>query len=226
MDEFDANTIPYDEHDDHDDAQVSGGSNRRSFLKAAVVGSAAAVAVSGVGAATLTLTGRHTGLTRFVALGATVSGPTSDACTTNTSDPLAEQTTYNKQESIYLWFKVNNVPGGTYTFNISPTIGGPLTIVKYQGATSNVHVYEYAGGSTSFACHPPSLSGLPKAIATSTALPIHVKFTGTKDLLLQVHLQGKKGNSGGTVNLTVTLYQGSTTGGTVEATKNVSFTLA
>lgn len=222
MDEFDANTTSYDET--IDDAQIVHGSNRRNFLKAAVVGSAAAVAVSGVGAATLTLTGRHTGLTRFVALTNTVSGVTSDACTTDTGDTPADKTTFNNQESIYFWFKVNNVPGGTYTFDVSPTIGGSSTIVDYQ-ASNNVKVYEYTGGSTNFSCEPPSLSGLPTASGTANALPITVTFTGSKDLLLELHLQGKSGNPGGDVTLTATLYQGSGTGGTVEASKSATFTI-
>ncbi|HEX8728924.1 MAG TPA: hypothetical protein VF739_09895, partial [Ktedonobacterales bacterium] len=83
MDEFDSDTTPYNESPNEQHIE---GSSRRKFLKAAVVGSAAAVAVSGVGAATLTLTGHHTGLKKFLVLGDTLSTVTSASCTTDSSD--------------------------------------------------------------------------------------------------------------------------------------------
>lgn len=231
MDEFDVNTTSYD---DSGDEHALHGSSRRNFLKAAVVGSAAAVAAGGVGAATLTLTGHHTGLKRIVGLDGLVSGVTSDACTTNTSDPLADQKSFNKQESLYFWFKVNNVPAGTYTFNVTPTIdaankpaytsGGSL--LQYQSGSNDVHVYQYTPGDANFTCNPPSLAGLPTALKTQDTLTITVTTSATKDLLLQVHLQGEKDNPGGSVTLTGKLYQGTGTGGAVEATASTTFSIA
>lgn len=230
MDEFDVNTTSYDESGEE---HANNGSSRRNFLKAAVVGSAAAVAAGGVGAATLTLTGHHTGLKRFVGLNDLVSGVTSASCTTNTSDPLHDQTSFNKQESLYFWFKVNNVPAGTYTFGVSPTIdpankpaytsGGSL--VQYQSGSNDVNVYQYTPSDANFTCNPPSLSGLPSALKTQNTLTITVTTSATKDLLLQVHLQGEKDNPGGSVTLTGTLYQGTGTGGAHEATASATFTI-
>ncbi len=233
MDEFDVNTTP----DDHSgEEQALHGSSRRNFLKAAVVGSAAAVAAGGVGAATLTLTGHHTGLKRIVGLDGLVSGVTGNACTTNTQDPLGDKTSFNQQESIYFWFKVNNVPAGTYTFDVAPPIdlasvkkytsGGPL--LQYQSGSNDVNVYQYTPSDATFECEPPSLASLQTLtpLGTQDTLPIIVITTATKDLLLQVHLQGEKDNPGGSVTLTGTLYQGTGTGGAVEKSANATFTIA
>lgn len=241
MDEFDVNTTPYDETSDT--SQVNG-SSRRSFLKAAVIGSAAAVAVSGAGAATLTLTGHHTGLTRFVALTNEASGLTGHACTTDTGTgeegTLAEKGSqdnpFQTQESIYFWFKVNNVPVGTYTFDFSPPAAAfdtadytSGTLVMYNDSSTNdVNVYEYAAGSTNFDCSPPSLSSLssssvtPSGSSGSAPITFDVK-NSAKDVLLQVHLKGRKKNPGGSVALTATLYQGTDDTGAVEATASVTF---
>jgi hypothetical protein len=216
MDEFDNNTTPYDETGDEQHAE---GSSRRTFLKAAVIGSATAVAVSGVGAATLTLTGRHTGLTRFVTLGATVSGLTGHACTTGTTSPYPEKggqgDPYTNQESIYFWCKVNNVPTGNYSFSISPTpaantqsnySSGPIFMFN-DSSSNDVNVYEYTVGTT-FECSPTTDSGLPlpAATATNTAASISFAVIGSaKDVLLQVHLKGIKNNPGGSVTMTATL---------------------
>ncbi len=234
MDEFDVNTTSDDQSGEE---QALNGSSRRNFLKAAVVGSAAAVAAGGVGAATLTLTGHHTGLKRLVGLTDLVSGVTSAACTTNTQDPLGEKDTFNTQESIYFWFKVNNVPAGTYTFDVSPTIdpaskpqytsGGSL--VQYQSGSNDVHVYQYTPSDATFACNPPALTGptgLPTPLKTQDTLTITVTTSATKDLLLQVHLQGEKNNPGGSVTLTGTLYQGTGTGGSVESHASANFTIS
>jgi len=213
MDEFDANTTPYDETGD---SQQPAGPSRRSFLKAAVVGSAAVVAASGAGAATLALTGHHTGLKKYVPFigGATLSGVTSDACTTGTSDQpdgiKDDQTTFNKQESIYFWAAFHNVPAGTYVIDVSPPITAS-TLVVYQSSTQSpaVKLYEYAAGTMPFTCHPSSLSDLPKTSATANSVAISFTLTSDSDVLLQIHLQGNnQTKTTQTLVLTATLYNG------------------
>lgn len=240
MDEFDVHTTPYDASGD---TPQTSGSSRRSFLKAAVIGSAAAVAVSGAGAATLTLTGHHTGLKRFVTLTNEASGLTGHACTTDTgtgdAGTLAEKGSqtnpFQNQESIYFWFKVNNVPVGTYTFDFSPPAAAfsqsdytSGTLVMYNdGSANDVNAYEYAAGTANFDCSPPSLTSLSSdatlsGSAGSAPLTFDVK-NSAKDVLIQVHLKGIKNNPGGSVTLTATLYQGSDDTGPVEATASDTF---
>lgn len=224
MDEFDVNTTSND-HSGEDHA--NNGSSRRNFLKAAVVGSAAAVAAGGVGAATLTLTGHHTGLKRIVGLDGLVSGVTSAACVTKSQVQVDDQDTFNQQDTIFFWFKVNNVPAGTYTFDILPKIGGSSTIIDYRNSSSasNVRVYE---GPFTFECHPTTQGqNLPNSlkIASSTVLPITFTAAGGDNVLLEALLGGKQGNTGGAITLTATLYQGTDTTGTVEATGSANFTI-
>lgn len=206
MDGFDSDTTPYE---DTNDPQHAEGSSRRSFLKAAVVGSAAAVAVTGVGAATLTLTGRHTGLTRFVVLGDTISGITADACTTDSSDAVKN----SFHDSIYFWAKFNHVPAGQYTMDISPSLPTPTVdpVVDYQGGGNNVFIYSYPGGDSSFTCNPSTLPDTNNAINTQmNILPTTFKTLSDGDVLLELHL---KPGATGTVTLTAELFQGSTATG-------------
>lgn len=216
MDEFTRNDMPFDENGEE---HAENGSSRRNFLKAAVAGSAAAVAVGGVGAATLTLTGHHTGLKRYLALDGLVSGVTSDACTTNTSEKLHDQTTYNKNESLFFWFLVKNVPAGSYTFNISPAITSSSLVQFQTSSSNNVIVYE---GVYSFACNPTYFADAGTNILNhGSSLPITVTASGGKDLLLEVHLQAA--NTTGTtqtVTLTGNLYKGTTTN--LEATSTAA----
>lgn len=214
MDGFDSDTTPYE---DTNDPQHAEGSSRRSFLKAAVVGSAAAVAVTGVGAATLTLTGRHTGLTRFVVLSDTISGITADGCTTDSSD--SEKDTFGS-DSIYLWAKFNHVPQGEYTIQVSPKL--PTTQVKYQDKGNDVMIHVYPGGDSSFKCNP---STLPTSFfASKKTLPITFTTTSDGDVLLELHLKPVK-DATGSVTLTVELFQGKSATGTPIDSVDVKFSV-
>lgn len=204
MDEFDSNTTPFNESQNEQHAE---GSSRRTFLKAAVVGSAAAVAVSGVGAATLTLTGHHTGLKKYLALTDSLSGVTGKACTTDSSDN--EQTSFH--DSIYFWAKFNAVPAGTYTIDVSPTI--PDGKVDYQSSGNNVFIYNYPGGDSSFDCNPPSLPDSTTALVKQKTLTVTFTTPSDGDVLLQLHLTPTV--TSGTDTLTAKLYQGTGTGGTL-----------
>lgn len=218
MDEFDSNTTPMNES--HDEQHVEG-SSRRTFLKAAVVGSATAVAVSGVGAAAFTLTGHHTGLRKYLALTDTISGVTGNACTTDSSDN-SKSSFHN--DSIYFWAKFNGLPSGTYTIDVSPTI--PDGDVDYQagGSGNNVFIYTFAGGDSSFDCNPSSLPDTNTAVVKQHALFVTFTTSSDGDVLLELHLNPST-NSGSDI-LTATLYQGTGTGGAVvdTAQATISFT--
>ncbi len=200
MDEFDSNTTPDNESQNE---QHPEGSSRRTFLKAAVVGSAAAVAVSGVGAATLTLTGHHTGLKKFLALNDTLSGVHSDACTTTSDD--VEQDTFGN-DTIFFWAKFDAVPAGTYTIDLSPEPGGSGSIIDYpNGAGNYAQVVFYAGGDSSFTCNPATLpsSGF---VAQQSSVPVTFTTPSDGDVLFWLHV---KGSSSGTETLTASLYHAS-----------------
>ena len=225
MDEFDANITPSDEANE---TQHPAGTSRRNFLKAAVVGSAAAVAASGVGAATLTLTGHHTGLKKYVPFigGTGLSGVTGDACTTNTGGTIVDQSSYNKQESIYFWVAFHNVPAGDHVIDVSPTIGGPSTIVDYQNPSSSVKLYEYGAGAMPFTCHPSSLTSLPAPTMTTDTVPISFHLSNPADVLLQIHLQGNGTNTSNViVALTATLYKGTESPANVTDSETATFTI-
>lgn len=213
MDEFDANTTPYDEASD---TQSSAGTSRRNFLKAAVVGSAAAVAVSGAGAAALTLTGHHTGLKKYVPFigDATLSGVTGDGCTT-TSDDLSKETTTFGTDSIYFWAKFNNLPAGQYTIGVTPTIDPHNTTwtaghsgICFQSGSNSANVYALDASAATYSCHPSSLPNPGDTPYSQNTLPITFSVTDGQDALLQLHLSPEK-NFTGTITITATLYTGS-----------------
>lgn len=214
MAEFDNDMTP---SEDTDDSQHAEGSSRRSFLKAAVVGSAAAVAVTGVGAATLTLTGRHTGLTRFVVLTDTISGVTADACTTDSSDSVKD----SFHDSIYFWAKFNHVPKGTYTIDVTPAL--PTSLVDYQGSGNNVFIYNYPGGDSSFTCNPKTLPNTDDALKKKHYLPVTFTTPSDGDVLLELHLFPA---GTGSVTLTAHLYEGTTTSGTEVDSASHPFTVS
>lgn len=225
MDEFDNNTTPMDESHEtpetHAEQHVAG-SSRRTFLKAAVVGSAAAVAVSGAGVATLKMTGHHTGLTKFLVLGDTISGITESACTTKSNDTKSTPPDTYNSETIFFWFKFNAVPKGTYYFDVSPEPGssGAPVYLSSSGASA-VQVVAYANGA-SFTCNPPSnpTSGF---VAQQSTLPVSFTTTSDGDVLLWLHT---KGNTTGTnLQVTATLYQGTPPSGTAVGSATATFTL-
>lgn len=202
MDEFDSNTTPFNESQNEQHAE---GSSRRTFLKAAVVGSAAAVAVSGVGAATLTLTGHHTGLKKYLALTDSLSGVHSDACTTTSGDVM--QDTFGN-DTIFFWAKFDAVPAGTYTIDLSPEPGGSGSIVDYpNGAGNYVQIVFYAGGDSSFTCNPATLpDSNADYLAQQASAPVTFTTPSDGDVLFWLHV---KGSSSGTETLTASLYHAS-----------------
>lgn len=210
MDEFDANTTPYDETGD---SQHPAGPSRRSFLKAAVVGSAAVVAASGAGAATLALTGHHTGLKKYVPFigDATLSGVTSDACTTDSSD--SPQSDFGS-DSIYFWAKFNDLPAGPYTIGVTPTIdpqgtnwSSGLSGLAFNSASNCANVYVLDASKATYTCNPPSLPNPGDTPYSQNTLPINFSAADGQDALFQLHIKAEKGFTG-TVTITATLYTG------------------
>jgi hypothetical protein len=222
MDEFDSDTTSFSESTNEQHLE---GSSRRKFLKAAVVGSAAAVAVSGVGAATLSLTGHHTGLRKFLVLGDTLSTVTSHACTTNSDD--VSQSTFGN-DTIFIWFKFDGVPAsgsGYYTFDVSPEPGASGSPVAFPpgSGSSYVQVVAYPGG-VSFTCNPSSLpsSGF---VQQQSTLPVTFQTSSDGDVLLWLHVKST-GTTTGSVSLTAALYQGTTATGTPVDSAVATFTLS
>lgn len=221
MDEFDANTTPYDEASD---TQSSAGTSRRNFLKAAVVGSAAAVAVSGAGAAALTLTGHHTGLKKYVPFigDATLSGVTGDGCTTDTGDSPSDKTAFGP-DSIYFWAKFNNLPAGQYTIGITidngvgtnlsvdafhATYGAGMSGVGFQSNAQSVNVYALDQKDATFTCHPSTLPDHGNAATSQNSLPVVFSVADGQDALLQLHLSPDSGDPALTIHMTASLYTG------------------
>lgn len=218
MDEFDSNTIPSGES--HDEQHVEG-SSRRTFLKAAVVGSATAVAVSGVGAAAFTLTGHHTGLKKYLALTDSISGVTETACVTDSS--FSAQDSFGN-DSIFFWTKFNSVPAGTYTIDVSPTL--PTAVVGYQstGQGNFTQVVAYSGG-VSFTCHPsdtPTASSSISYVAQQPHVPVTFTTGSDGDVVLWLHL---KGIADGSSTLTATLYVGTDDSGTNVGSASATITV-
>jgi hypothetical protein len=192
------------------------GQSRRDILKAAVVGSAAVAAVAGAGSAALALTGRKelNPLNQIEWIMPASPGDPCAVCTTETNPTnYITQNTFNGNQSMFLWLRFLNVPAGTYSVGVSPTIQPKSstscptsTPFKYQSPSAAVT--QWALAPKNFECHPHALSELPTGTSTNS-LPASFTFTGTKCLLVQVHLDYcASGNN--TYTVTGYLKQGST----------------
>jgi hypothetical protein len=191
------------------------GQSRRDLLKAAVVGSAAVAAAAGAGSAALALTGQRS-LNPLNQIEWILPGSPGDpcaVCTTNTSaNNFSNKDTFNGSESMFLWLRFLNVPGGTYTVDVSPTIQSSsanscstATPFQYQNDKA---VKQWILSPQNFACHPHAMSEL-SSVQPTGSLPASFSFTGTHCLLVQVHLKYcASGNH--TFTVTGTLKQGST----------------
>jgi len=172
------------------------GQNRRDLLKAAVVGSAAVAAVAGAATAGLALTGKNpvNPLNRIFSVTEFSPGAPCAICTTGTNpDNFVDETTFNGNQSMFLWIRFLNVPAGSYTIDVSPTIQPSTasscptsTPFQYQSPHNAVTQWELPAGNR--ACHPAKLSDLPSGTSTD-ALPASFTLASTEDLLVQVHLQ-------------------------------------
>lgn len=183
------------------------GQSRRAFLKAAVVGSAAVAAVGSAAAGGLALAHKAPPLTfRFGTSAATISPNDPCAVCTTGTDPTAyaDQDTFNNQESLFIWVRFINVPAGSYTLDVTPTIQpstascGTATPLTYQSKKSAVTSWVLPAGG--LACHPAALTDLPTG-TSSDSLPVSFTITSTKDLLVQVHAQN---NCTGSRDITIT----------------------
>jgi hypothetical protein len=171
------------------------GQSRRDLLKAAVVGSAAVAAAAGAGSAALALTGQRS-LNPLNQIEWILPGSPGDPCAVCTTDTnennFSTKNTFNGSESMFLWLRFLNVPGGTYTVDVSPIIQPKSanscptsTPFKYQSA--NAAVRRWVLPHKNYDCHPRSMSEVPGG-TNSDSLPVSFTFTGTSTLLVQVHL--------------------------------------
>jgi hypothetical protein len=169
------------------------GQSRRTVLKAAVIGSAAVAAVAGAGTAGLALAGKNP-LNRIFTVTQFSPGDPCAICTTGTNPShFEDETSFNGQQSIFLWIRFLDVPGGTYTIDVSPTIqpstaSSCSTSTPFQYQSTHNAVTQWVLDPGNMACHPEALDDLPSGTHTD-ALPASFNFTGTKDLLVQVHIQ-------------------------------------
>jgi hypothetical protein len=170
------------------------GQNRRNLLKAAVIGSAAVAATAGAGTAAAALTGRKE-LNPLNQIAWIIKGSPGDpcaVCTTDTNeDNYATQDTFHGQ-SMFLWLRFLNVPAGSYSVDVSPTIQPSTasscptsTPFRYQSPQNAVT--QWALEPKNFECHPRTLKEVPGGTG-SDALPVNFTITATKCLLVQVHL--------------------------------------
>ncbi|HEX9413063.1 MAG TPA: hypothetical protein VF916_06125, partial [Ktedonobacterales bacterium] len=200
--------------------------NRRTFLKAAVVGTAAVAAVGGAGTAALALSGRKpASLLSFSTPQATPSPEAPCAvCTTGTVEPFQDENSFGKN-SLFLWIRFINVAAGSYTIDVTPTIqpqGSSCTVstpFSYQQNMSNVDAWVFAAGG--LACHPAMLSDWASGSVTgSDFLPQSFTIATSKDLAVRVHL---KGDCSGTFTVTALLKSGNTT--VLSCTHDITITL-
>jgi hypothetical protein len=170
------------------------GQSRRDLLKAAVVGSAAVAAAAGAGSAALALTGNKSlnplNQIQWILPGSPVS--LCAVCTTDTNENSFSNKDTFGGESMYLWLRFLNVPGGNYTVDVSPEIQPSTanncstdTPFRYQNSQS---VKQWILPPQNFACHPHAMSELSNVQPTGS-LPASFTFTSTHCLLVRVHLQ-------------------------------------
>jgi hypothetical protein len=196
-------------------------SSRRKFLKTLLVGSAAAAAG---GAATYVAIERvgSAPLSNYKFIGATNSSGASgaSACTTGT-DPkdYKPQTEYKNSESIFLWGLFTNLPAGSYTMSIDPTIEAksgaicttnPFEYNDKSSSKENAQLYDLEPSAVSWTCSPPKQASLPTRTRGGGSLedvfstPITV--AAGDDLQIQIHM--KNGcDAGGTYQVTISLFQ-------------------
>src|SRR5260221_5020335 len=205
-----------DNFDDSVQSDSGDGRSRRAFLKAAVVGSAAVAAVGGASAAGLALAHKVPQLPLRFAGAAEVVSPNEPCavCTTGTNpDNFVDQDTFNNNESMFLWVRFINIPAGSYTIDVTPTIQSqnsacvPATPLQYQSPHNSVTSWVLPAGG--LACHPAKLSDLPGG-TSSDSLPASFSTAQIQDLMVAVHLQNGC-TTASDVTIHASLKRGSTT---------------
>jgi hypothetical protein len=92
---------------------------------------------------------------------------------------------------MFLWLRFLNVPAGTYTVDVTPTIqpnGSPCTTstpFRYQSAQAAVT--QWALTPMNYQCHPLSISEVHGG-THSDKLPVSFTINAIKAVLVQVHL--------------------------------------
>jgi hypothetical protein len=191
------------------------GQTRRTFLRAAVVGSALAATAVGAGAAVV----------RATPLGPRLLGsvqPVTDQVSGQVVfDPCFEDTNFISLSSFnvhngnaspgsfFLWFTAYNLPAGTYTISISPDPGDATTPFKLADAGNGAFLFKLAANTAS---QCPSSDPTDQVAAGHTVDDVFpYTFTGANsDLQLKVHLAYDGGTltSDATYSYTGTLQNG------------------
>lgn len=182
-------------------SESTDGQNRRSFLKAAVVGSATVAAAGAAAAGGLALVNRGNPLKSLgFAFAATQVSPNDPCavCTTGT-DPsnFVDEDTFG-HNSLFLWVRFINVPAGSYKINVTPAIAAkgsncadPSKPLEYQENSTGNNVDFWILTAGGLACHPHALTDWGATTSTSGALPVSCFTThATQDLAIRVHLKG------------------------------------
>lgn len=211
--------------------------SRRRFLKAALVGSAATVAVGAAAVVGLERAGAAPGLAHFPILGNSGSpgGSTGSACTTGT-DPTnyVPQSSFGHKEGIFLWGLFTNLPAGSYSVSVSPAIQAEgsgcvssSTPFDYVGAGSAVRIYDLSASSVTWDCSPKTQSQLNTPKFQSSSLSGNsVTVSAGDDLQVQLHMKNGGCAVPYTITETINLYQGTNTTPFLTASATITVTTA
>ena len=205
----------------------TGGRNRRDFLKAAVIGSAAVAAAGGVATAGLALTGKKPAILPFV--GVAVSGNPCQACVTSTAPDANDALDFDIDSKghasspgdFYLWFSDSGLAAGTYDLAVTITEQGNPPVTLDSGA-----LFIYKGTNAVMVYNPATA-----AAQCPTSLPAagsDLKHGGTigdvfpyahpgGNFQVQIHMDysgGTIGSAGTTKTFTFTVTLSNHSGGT------------
>lgn len=229
---------------DEDEVSESGAAaqqntSRRKFLKAALIGGAGVAAVGAATAVGLERAGvaPHTGITKiirypFVGGSGSPGGATGTACTTGTnSADYVPQSTFGNTEGIFLWGLFTNLPAGTYSVAVSPTIqaeGATCTSTStpfdYQGSGSAVRIYDLSASSVTWSCSPTAQTQLNTPKFKSSSLSGNsVTVSAGDDLQVQIHMKNVCSGAR-VVPVTINLFQGSNPTPFLTATTTITIT--
>ena len=121
--------------------------------------------------------------------------------------------------SFFVWLTGHNLPPGSYTFSITPTLGDATTPFKVASAGNNAFVYQLAAGTASDVPSGNPANQIQAAHTPADLVPVNI--ISTSDLQLKVHLD----YSGGAIASPVTItFQGQITNGTLTSTSSITVT--
>lgn len=204
---------------------------RRTFLRrAAIVGATAGVAVAGAGvvaaAEGVTPERAARSLVRHLnpQIVGTASGATGTMCFEDTGFNSVSSFTVHSNGmtspgDFFIWLTGHNLPAGSYTFSITPTLGDGTTPFEVTAAGNDAFVYQSAAGGAS-----DCPSGNPSnqvEVAHTPALLAPATITSTSDLQLKVHIK----YDGGAISSSETItFTGQITNGAITISASATVT--